>query len=119
MSNKEWWQSNKLPLSGYQSNIIQHNENKSFYPFNSELGYRVYQRIIEMKSGSTEHQRYTDQINCIHYTGENNHVYLKGAYSQSSLSIPSNGPFNYIKSKENIPEFQLALNCDIDDLEDS
>ncbi|KAH8858846.1 hypothetical protein KSF78_0009032 [Schistosoma japonicum] len=119
MSNKEWWRPNKLPSSGYQSDIVQHNENKSFYPFSSELGYRVYQRIIKMKSGSIEHQNHADPIHSIYHTGENNHVNLKGAYSQSSLSIPSNDPFNYMKSKENIPEFQLALKCDIDDLEDS
>ncbi|KAH8858847.1 hypothetical protein KSF78_0009032 [Schistosoma japonicum] len=89
MSNKEWWRPNKLPSSGYQSDIVQHNENKSFYPFSSELGYRVYQRIIKMKSGSIEHQNHADPIHSIYHTGENNHVNLKGAYSQSSLSMIS------------------------------
>lgn len=57
MSEEEkWWHPNKLPPSGYQSNISQDHDRKSFYPFNSELGYRIFKRIIEMKRTGMEQQ---------------------------------------------------------------
>ncbi|VDP46902.1 unnamed protein product [Schistosoma margrebowiei] len=119
---KKWWHPNKLPPRGYQSNVIQGHDRKSFYPFNSELGYRIFKRIIEMKRTSMEQQnneeniyrsKYVDQMN------QDEHFLLKqGVCSQKSKSISSNSAFNQFRSIENMPEFHLNLKCDIDDLEE-
>ncbi|CAI2731095.1 unnamed protein product [Schistosoma spindalis] len=69
---KKWWHPNKLPPIGYQSNILHDHDRKSFYPFNSELGYRIFKRIIEMKRTSMKqendqenpyHSKYVNQMN--------------------------------------------------------
>ncbi|XP_018648772.1 hypothetical protein Smp_125190 [Schistosoma mansoni] len=124
MSKEEkWFHPNKLPLSGYQSNIIQDHNSKSFYPFNSELGYRIFKRIIEMKRTSIEqqnneeipnHSKYVNQMNKDKYFSMKQDV-----CSQKPNSIPSNSAFNQFGSIGNMPEFHLTLKCDIDDMDES
>ncbi|CAI2731180.1 unnamed protein product [Schistosoma spindalis] len=120
---KKWWHPNKLPPIGYQSNILHDHDRKSFYPFNSELGYRIFKRIIEMKRTSMKqendqenpyHSKYVNQMN------NDEHFLLKhGVCSQKPNSISSNFAFNQLRSIENMSEFHSTLKCDIDDMDQS
>ncbi|CAH8573927.1 unnamed protein product [Schistosoma intercalatum] len=120
---EKWWHPNKLPPSGYQSNISQDHDRKSFYPFNSELGYRIFKRIIEMKRTGMEQQNNEENTYRPKYVNQMNKderfLLKQGVCSQKPNSISSNSAFNQFRSIENMPEFHLNLKCDIDDLEAS
>ncbi|VDQ13283.1 unnamed protein product, partial [Trichobilharzia regenti] len=88
MSNGgEWWRPTSLPPSGYRQKSNEASEgNASYYPFSTELGYRVFKRLLEIER-ATDTQQENNQVYKVktvkQIDSDSNHFYLKGSYSQN------------------------------------
>ncbi|CAH8605417.1 unnamed protein product [Heterobilharzia americana] len=138
ISEGEWWRPSVLPPDGYRSKTNEPDNNTSFYPFSTELGYRVFKRLVEMKRtnvlGLQDHRQEDDcHIEIVQQMDhEGNNFYVKGSCSQNPMPIENCAAENLLKcsqhddkftssncqlnsvSKELMSEFQLNLKCDID-----
>ncbi|CAH8862492.1 unnamed protein product [Trichobilharzia szidati] len=140
MSNGgEWWRPTSLPPSGYRlkSNETAEEGNASFYPFSTELGYRVFKRLLEIERTADweqENNRVYKVKTIKQIDSESNHFYLKGSCSQNPTVeeeqkdkctpfcrsdnddrlVPSNYQSTSSSNQTISEEFHLNLRCDID-----
>ncbi|CAH8862533.1 unnamed protein product [Trichobilharzia szidati] len=140
MSNgEEWWRPTSLPPSGYRlkSNEASEEANASFYPFSTELGYRVFKRLLEIERAADweqEDNRVYKVKTIKQIDSESNHFYLKGLCSQNPTVeeeqkdrctpfyrsdsddrlVPSNYQSTSSSNQTISEEFHLNLRCDID-----
>ncbi|CAH8529978.1 unnamed protein product [Schistosoma turkestanicum] len=126
-AKQSWWHPSKLPPNGYQlNNNLEKSNHTSFYPFNSELGYKVFKRIIEMKRINAEKQN--NHVDLYHlsdyvqsFNNNDNYLLLNKQNVDLTKSLPStssNCTLNqFVFNEKNTPGFHLTLKCDLDDIE--